>query len=399
MTTIKNDCRSLFKSSDPSKDSFYKQLELSDSDRETLLEAKSEIKSAIKQGFNEIKATQKNRDLRTVSTPLFAQQGSFVYGTLNEPAYPPTQQVDLDYGVYLPFSDLENGKAPKQTVNIFFSVIEDILENHIEKYRKGQWELEQKPSCVRVVINKKMHIDLPLYGCPDKEMSRVVELANEALLLNRKAASEIANFSAFQAINSNFIHLAHRQNGWIVSDPLIIRDWVKNQCRIHGSGNHLKDICRYLKAWRDEVQDWRETGGPSSILLLALTIELYSNEEDGVHAQLSEVIQSLCDRLSDPVNIPAPGQPNNKENLLNPARVSPETLLDFKEKFRELASNYQVAMNTGDVNKSNQLLRKIFGPRFPNRPEDINQNNAADDVRRTPAIVTPAPIPRTTTSG
>ena len=52
MTTIKNDCRSLFKSTDPSKDSFYKQLELSNSDRKTLLEAKSEIKSAIKQGFS-----------------------------------------------------------------------------------------------------------------------------------------------------------------------------------------------------------------------------------------------------------------------------------------------------------------------------------------------------------
>ncbi len=378
MTTPKNDCRSLFKSSDPNKDSFHKQLELSGTDRKTLLAAKSEIKSAIKQGFNELKAAQSNRDLRTVSTPLFAQQGSFVYGTLNNPAYPPIQQVDLDYGVYLPFSDLENGKAPKQTVDVFFSLIEHILKTHIEKHRKEQWELKHKPSCVRVVINKKMHVDLPLYGCPDKEMSRVVELANESLILNRKQASAIDNYTDFAPINSNFIHLAHREKGWVVSDPLVIRDWVKNQCRIHGLGNHLKDICRHLKAWRDEVPEWRKTGGPSSILLLALTIELYSTEENGVHAQLAEVIDGLYDRLSYPVNIPAPGQPNNEENLLDADRVSREDLLDFKEKFRLLESNYRDAMNTEDVNRSNQLLRDLFGPRFPNRPEDINQNNPAN---------------------
>jgi hypothetical protein len=399
MTTPKNDCRSLFKTSNPHKDSLHKRLQLSEPERKVLLDAKSEIKRAIKEGFNEIKAAQSNRNLRTVSTPLFAQQGSFVYGTLNNPAYPPIQQVDLDYGIYLPFSDLENGNAPKQTVDVFFEVIEQILEKHIEMYRKEQWKLKHKPSCVRVVINKKMHVDLPLYGCPDKEMSRVVELANEALILNRKQASAIDSYTDFAPIDSNYIHLAHREKGWVVSDPLVIRDWVRNQCRAYGTGNHLKDICRYLKAWRDEVPDWKETGGPSSILLLALTIALYSTEEDGVHAQLAEVIDGLHDRLSYPVNIPAPGQPNNEEDLLAPDRVSSEDLLDFKEKFRSLESNYRAAMNTEDVNRSNQLLRDLFGPRFPNRPEDINQKNPADTVRETPAVVTPAPFPRTTTSG
>jgi hypothetical protein len=166
MPTIQNDFRSLFRTNNTKKKSFRKELELSSDDREILLKFKKEIRKVIKDGFEILKRSKKYIELKAVSTPKFAQQGSFVYGTINNPAYPPKQQLDLDYGIYLPFSDLENGKFPKQTTDAFFIIVEGILNIHI-KNNRPQWKLLQKSTCVRVILNERMHIDLPLYGCPD----------------------------------------------------------------------------------------------------------------------------------------------------------------------------------------------------------------------------------------
>lgn len=396
MNTPRNDCRTLFRNSNPDKDSFYGSLKLSDADRKSLVSAKAEIRKAIRIGFEFLKTVQKRSDLKTLSTPRFAQQGSFVYGTLNNPAYPPEQQLDLDYGVYLPFSDLADGKAPKQITIAFFTIVEEILENHIENNRKNQWALKKKDTCVRIVINSRMHIDLPLYGCPDKEMSRVVEAANEKMAsLKNRTADQL--YADFERIDSKFIHLAHRKKGWMVSDPLVVRDWVEKVDHAFGVGNHFKDVCRYLKAWRDEVPEWRDGGGPSSVLCLALSAELYSTDKDGVHAQLAEVINGLSARLSYPVTIPAPGQPTDEEDLLE--RVSSTELYDFKSKFQTLAQQYNEALESEDTCTCNQILVQVFGKRFPHRPDDIKQKKKADIVREAPAVITAAKIPATTTSG
>jgi len=396
MNTPRNDCRTLFRTSNPQKESFHRNLKLSDMDRKTLLAAKAELRKAIQIRFDFLKYTQKRNDLKTASMPRFAQQGSFVYGMLNNPAYPPEQQLDLDYGVYLPFSDLADGKTPKQTTTAFFTIIEEILEYHIENNRKNQWKLKKKNTCIRIIINSKMHIDLPLYGCPDNEMSRVVEAANEKMAsLKNRTADQL--YADFERIDSTFIHLAHREKGWMVSDPLVIRDWVEMVDRAFGVGNHFKDICRYLKAWRDEVPEWRDGGGPSSILCLALSAELYSTDEDGVHAQLAEVINGLSARLTYPVTVPAPGCPNDEEDLLE--RVSFEDLYDFKSKFKTLALQYTEALENEEIYACNQILVKIFGTRFPHRPDDIKQKKKADVVRETTAVITAANIPPSTTSG
>jgi len=396
MPTLQNDFRSLFRTNNTETKCFRKALQLSPDDQKILLEAKKEIRKVIREGFETLKQSQKYQELKTVSTPKFAQQGSFVYGTINNPAYPPKQQLDLDYGIYLPFSDLEDGKFPKQTTDTFFSIVESLLINHI-KNNKPQWELAQKTTCVRVILNEKMHIDLPLYGCPDAELSRVVEAAEVLMKSQNIRGFFDFNINEVKPIDSKFIHLAHRKKGWVNSDPLIIRDWVKTHSHSHGPNNFLKDICRYLKAWRDEVKDWRDGGGPSSILLLALTIELYSTEADGVHAQLEEIINGLDERLLHPVNIPAPGQPNDEEDLLQ--RLTLKELQDIKRKIYNLKEKYQKATTIETTTECNKLLQEIFGHRFPYRPEDIKQLVNAETIRKTPSVIKAALIPPSVTSG
>jgi hypothetical protein len=63
--------------------SYIKELTISEADEAYLINAKKEIKQAIVDGFKQVKQT--NSNLKDIGTPRFAQQGSYVYKTLNKP--------------------------------------------------------------------------------------------------------------------------------------------------------------------------------------------------------------------------------------------------------------------------------------------------------------------------
>ena len=109
-----------------------------------------------------------------IPKPKFAIQGSYIYGTLNAPENPPIQQVDIDLGMYLPFSTLGDGVQPKTAAKYYFDQVTSILENYIAVNRKS-WVLQQKDTCIRIVLDAKTHIDIPLYAVPEGELNRVTE--------------------------------------------------------------------------------------------------------------------------------------------------------------------------------------------------------------------------------
>lgn len=393
---LRNDCRALFNSSDLKKTTYKTEITISKEDESYLNICKAEIKTAITNGIKSLKKNN-NENLGMVSSPRFAQQGSYVYKTLNKPAYPPTQQLDLDYGVYLPFSNmLENGE-PSKAANIFFAIIDEILESYISLNNKPWKVCKEKSSCSRVVLDDRMHIDLPLYACPDEEMDRVTEAFVSQKLKSEVASANGVTIDDFNQLNSDLIYLAKRNGEWIQSDALILRDWVKQKCNAFDN-NDVRYACRFLKGWRDERQDWRDGGGPSSILLLALTMDLFNNDLDGIHWKLYEITSRLSSRLDSPVYIPTSSR--TKENLLD--RLSEEEISKLKESFKALNATYLQALMTENRSEANKILKNLFGERFPYRPEDIVVNNtpiSPDDVRNTPASPSPARFPDTTTSG
>ncbi|KAK0331270.1 hypothetical protein LTR94_029587, partial [Friedmanniomyces endolithicus] len=81
-------------------------------------------------------------------TPKFRTQGSWAYGTLNQPAKA-CQQLDLDDGMYVPMSIV--GLNPAVASNTLFAIVERILGALCDA--QG-WTLDTSKSiCVRVVID------------------------------------------------------------------------------------------------------------------------------------------------------------------------------------------------------------------------------------------------------
>jgi hypothetical protein len=170
-------------------------------------------------------------------------------------------------------------------------------------------------------------------------------------------------------VDPTVIHMAHREEGWIPSDPLVIRDWVKEECK--NKGAEIRHICRYLKAWRDEY--WKNGDGPSSIFLLAHTINTFSANSKNHCDLLLLVINALSQSLYKPLLIPCPTpeNPDAKENLCDPKRISPEQKEEFQQAFLSLQNTFKKAKTESTPEVANRTLTQLFGTRFPFDPNRI----------------------------
>jgi hypothetical protein len=357
--------------------SLLTNLNLPTEEETSLVEAAKEIRGVIIAGFNTIREDAKrlNLDLE-IQKPKFAVQGSYIYGTLNAPAYPPDQQVDIDLGMYLPFSVLGYGQQPKLAVSYYFSEVTRILSEHIAKSDKG-WMLppldKQRDTCIRVILNQITHIDIPLYAVPEGEFHRVSE---DKLAICKQANDSAASISEefdleslqVEAVNPNVIHMAHRKNGWQPSDALVIRDWVKSNFR--QKGRMIRPVNRFLKAWRD-IQ-WPEGGGPSSIFLLAHSLKTFPENADGLnHCQvLYAVVDKLPYAFDQPLLVPCPTSDDKyaMEDLRN--RIKEDELHLFKAKFRDFRDQYYRAKQE-NPDAANDVLITLFGKRMPKDPSRV----------------------------
>ena len=363
--------------------SLIQNLKLPPNEEKTLVESAREIRKVIIAGIRDLREElRKHRVDDEIPTPKFAIQGSYIYGTLNAPAFPPKQQVDIDLGVYLPFNVLGDGQRPKLAATYYFDVITTILQNHIINNRHGEWRIspEPKDTCVRVNLNEKTHIDLPLYAVPENEFSQVTEDATFAKALNSQVGMEASHdeFSMealmVERVDPSVIHLAHRELGWTPSDALAIRSWV--QQNFSALGSMIKPTNRFLKAWRD--QKWQDGGEPSSILILAHTIKTYPKNTNGTtHCEvLEKVIDTLPNIFEQPLLVPCP-KPNDKyamENLLD--RIKPDKKIEYKAAFTHLKAQYTLAKQTS-VERANSILVSLFGDRMPT---DTSRIVVVDDV-------------------
>ena len=218
---------------------FLDNLELGAWEHVVLREARKTIRARLKQRFSEVSGEK----LGTVVVPRFYTQGSYAYKTINNPAHVPPQQMDLDDGCYLPLTFVKEEK-PSKAASAFFEVVDAALE---ELAAEQGWTFVQRPTCARLVISKNAHIDVPLYAIPDKEFL-TLEKAVEA---RRIVAADSLRLSVdrWDALPSNHVLLAHRDDDWVKSDPRKIHSWFVGAVELYGE--RLRRVCRFLKAWRD----------------------------------------------------------------------------------------------------------------------------------------------------
>ena len=225
---------------------------------EDLKAAKRKIRGHLRLAF----AVASRAEFDVEVQPRFFTQGSSSYRTLNDPAWPPGQQKDLDDGCYLPLSFVK-GERPSKAAEQFFAFVDRVLGELAED--EG-WELIQKPTCVRLVIANDAHVDIPLYAIPDRDFALLEARATQDHAMVEKRAPD-----RWDALPSDKVLLAHRVEGWKSSDPRKIHTWFLKA--VDDFGERLRRDCRYLKAWRDHHH--LDDDHLSSILLMACAWNAY----------------------------------------------------------------------------------------------------------------------------
>ncbi|MCW4629410.1 MULTISPECIES: CBASS cGAMP synthase [Marinomonas] len=370
------------------KPSLLSNLNLTKNEEDVLVLAAKDIRKAIISGFKDIREKFKREKIEIeVPRPKFAIQGSFAYGTLNDPANPPEQQVDIDLGMYLPFSALGNGQEPKTATTFYFNSVTSILNAFIQSNNNG-WQIlsgeKEKDTCVRVIVNNKSHIDIPLFAVPESEFNNVIEdrqLTEAKLEVALLTIDEELDMESYQvkAVDPNVIHMAHRKDGWLPSDALVVSRWITHQFNLKGP--MIRPVNRFLKAWRDI--EWPDGDGPSSIFLLLHSIKSYPDNSNGMnHCQVfKEVVDRLPQVFDSPLLIPCPtsSDKNNKNDLRT--SISDENKHIYKQKFESFTRQYNLAKNTNPP-EANNILIDLFGERFPRDPSRIVVNDEPDNKVR-----------------
>lgn len=205
--------------------------------------------------------------------PRFWTQGSFMYDTLNRP-YKPTQEMDIDDGTYLPMQFFED--KPAIGHQLLLLLVDGSLKS-LAAERYG-WSFEPKETCGRIKIPaQSVHIDVPMYAIPFEKFIEKEELirksANSQIFGEMYDSVSAADHALYDQIETDCVNLAVRKDDakWIKSDPKDVHLWFQDACQ--RTGQHLRKVCRTLKAWRD-AGDWQESNGPSSISLMAAVVHI-----------------------------------------------------------------------------------------------------------------------------
>ena len=374
----------LFNSSEDNEPSLLSNLVLSVGDRGSIAIAKTEVRNCLREGIPRV---LKNKGYTNdAPTPRFFTQGSWAYKTLNHPAQKP-QQADVDDGCYLPLSFMAQTTRPSVAAAVFFAVVEEALAP-IAKVRG--WKLiTDKPTCVRIVISALAHIDVPLYAIPDKEFVTLAKAAVQDYgYLDFQEAMRKAERDAWTKLPRNNVLLAHRECDWMESDPRPIKDWFLAE--VESRGEQLRRVVRYLKAYRDWT--W-SSGGPASILLMAVAVPLFEKRERRDDMALLDVVVALPAALRKGVKNPV----DSAESLTD--RLGKEQVENAAREFEAFAGVLTGALDAGNEAQACSWMIGQFGPRFPDRPDRVKVASVAATVASAPAVAGPSELVGRTKAG
>jgi hypothetical protein len=388
-----------------SEEGFLDAIRVSDRDKLALSAAREKIRERLRYAFrnwNEFvtRSELQGRLLKDavepkVPIPKFRIQGSFAYFTANDCQDPPAQQIDQDDGVFLPltFVTLNGTARPTIASSAYFTIVEKALETLCAA---ESWTLnpKRKNSCVRVEISSRLHIDLPLYAIRDEAFERLVEFAAAHSVTKSFAIRDSRELDdqIYRELADAEIILAHRQDGWIESDPRRLERWFKNAVDLWGPV--VRELSRCFKGLRDAKFD----DGLSSICIMASVVRAVENLNgvDGrrLDIALVNVAREMASNAGLPVENPV-FKGDTKKHLCT------DWTADYRARVRALfadaADELDQAINH-TFNKSIAVsrARRAFGARVPDNENLITFIAPAEVVRSTPPERQPeAQVPRT----
>lgn len=324
-------------------------------------------------------------------SPRFRTQGSWAYKSCVQPAKD-TQEMDWDYGVYLPVYALDDTGTPKVAAAAYFDLVERLLtELCVEE---DEWSMgKDKNHCIRIHVADWAHVDVALYAAPAAEFEKVNDRYVEAAMAKRMAAdsvisleqlSEAAEISTEQSWEDfDDMMVATRKGVWERSDAEEVARWFRQQHEVHG--DQLQRVWRYLKAWRDA--QWKE-GGPSSVALMLIATRHFEKCIGRDDRAVTKVAKYLSGALSQDI-FEEGIDPDHNFNRLNAAERK-----GAGDKAASLATTLDQALSDVVSPKSTviALLRRHWGARVPDREADVEHDSPAEQVRETPARKVVAPV-------
>lgn len=356
---------------------FENRIEPTREQRKFLQECKNKIREHLKPRIRA--ATKDVLGMERVVEPRFRTQGSWSYNTCVVPAKTPPQEMDWDYGVYLPVTVWEENGPPHKMAKAYFTLVEELLED----LRKAEgWELiTGKKTCIRIQVAKWAHIDLPLYAAPEDEFETITErVSNESAMLDG-----MESFAANRAMDESFepqqwkdlvhISMATRSGEWRESDPEAVANWFRD--RIEEHGEQLRRVCRYLKAWRDV--HW-ESGGPTSVSIMIAVAQNFvarSGRDDLVVEAAAKHLGTVFQG-----EIREAGIDDEKEDF---NRLEGPERGEAARRFTELGNAIYESrmMREHQKGQAVTLMKAQFGSRMPWDTSLIDVDGQADAIRNT----------------
>lgn len=378
---------------------FNEQIEPEDAQRIYLTDCKDKIRDHLFKGITQLSVEVLGTE-HSVS-PRFRTQGSWSYRTCIQRAHP-HQEMDWDFGVYLPVGVFED-QTPKVAANAYFSLVQSLLESLCQ--REG-WRLNhERQSCIRVQVGSGAHIDVPLYAAPEAEFELIRERAaalaqtsssaHDAQYLRESVAFGELVEPAWEDLQA--IHLARRDGTWKKSDPEAVARWY-NDCvlALAPFGSQMRRVCRYLKAWRDFW--WPGDEAPSSVALMIATAQHFEStnfrRDDLALEQAAKHLAGVVMQPLKEITIDG-GEEDFFANLGGAARRIAAT------RANELASGIAFARSLAYHRRQDAVekLRSLLGLRIPSLLDWVEVEASEADVRTTPAARVPPPLIKPTQAG
>lgn len=385
--------RALFSAN--SDNNYLGELTVEEKVKANLRAVRDEVRETITAGFRNWASVAKREEMfeavalatvfaydqEPVLRPKFRMQGSWTYHTLNCTTIEPPQEIDLDDGMFLPVSFLgQNGTShPAVVSHSYFATVERLLAPLCDE--RGWALVTDKPSCVRVAVYEGAHVDIALYAIPDQDFQVLVEKAATASINEAMDIADSISFSdaLYRDLPVDHIMLAHRDDGWIPSDPRKLDDWFQEAIEEHGQ--QLRRVCRYLKGWRDS--NWEDCR-LSSIALMACAVTAFDQEgvsrpdENRDDKALLMVARRLPELFSGNIANPV------VDGMILNDKWSPACRTGFVAGARRLIDALEKALGASTGNVALELLRGELGGYLPNDTILL----ALDGVNQAPSILT-----------
>jgi hypothetical protein len=315
------DCNNLF--------SHYNQaIRLSEAKRQILRGVRNALRLKMENGYKQLHVAEKLE---------FHSQGSFVMDTIITPK---DDDYDLDDGVYF-LGNLDKDHRPS---------IEDFHKAvvHAVGSDDDYGEVTDKDTCVRVsYIKEKFHIDLPIYYANNLENPDLAHKAEGWILSN--PIEFIAWFE--QKVESGF------QKGFILESRMY-DDYQKWLSDIRKEDAQLRRIVRYLKGWADELRGEM----PPGIVMTILATQNYNlTERDDV--SLKNTLEAIKRYLKgNGFKCPRPTTPINEDLFANYSNTRKDYFMDRLTTFITSANQ---AIESENQKEACLKWQKHLGPRFP----------------------------------